>query len=239
MRIARIVLPGCAYHLTHRGNRRAPVFFEAADREYYLHWLLRDAQRWELEIWAYCLMTNHIHLVVTPHAQRSLARVMGRSQSRYAKRINRRYGWSGHLWEDRFHSSLLDERHFPNAVRYVELNPVRAGLVWTAEDYRWSSASAHCRGTADRLVSEAPPGLVAVGEWSCWLSAGIPSSEAEFLRRNTYAGRPSAEPDFLRRLEQRLGWSLAVKPRGRPKRNSPKETVTVPNYPFTVISDGH
>ncbi len=206
------------YHITHRGNRRQPVFFDDADREYYRHWLRRDATKWGLDIWAYCLMTNHIHLVVTANSSYSLRKVLGRAQSRHARWVNRRRGWSGHLWEDRFHSSLLDEAHFHNAVQYVELNPVRAGIVARAESYQWSSARSHCLGVDDPLLS----GVIAPQPgWSAWLEKGLPAADIEQLRLNTSTGRPTAAPEFVKDLEARLRRKLSltrspVNPVGRP-----------------------
>jgi putative transposase len=213
--MARIVVPGAAYHVTHRGNRREPVFFDEADREYYLHWLRACAEACGVEVWAYCLMPNHVHLVVTGREPDSLAKTMGRTHRRHARWINLQHGWSGHLWANRFHSSLLDDVHLRNAIRYVELNPVRAGIVARAPDYPWSSARFHCLGADDPLVTHAL-GYVTDGlQWAQWLAEGLPDAAVEALRRNTATGRPTADPEYVRLLERRLARSIHPRRRGR------------------------
>ncbi len=213
MRIARVIVPGCWYHITHRGNRREAVFFDDADRFYYRHWLHHHAEQYGVEVAAYCLMTNHVHIVATARASNSLAKAMGRAHARHALWINRRQGWSGHLWANRFHSTLLDERHLLNAIRYVELNPVRAGLAARAEDYRWSSAPAHCFGTEDPLLGAAALDLPGAAAWSDWLAEGLAPADLDLLRRNTATGRPTGTVDFVRELERQLRRPLALRRR--------------------------
>ena len=137
----RLVFAGIPHHITQRGNRREPVFFSYDDRQCYLEWLTQYSQQHGLEILAYCLMTNHIHLVAVPETIDSMHLVMRPLNMRYAQRINRAFGWYGHLWQGRFYSSPLDDAHLWQALRYVERNPVRAGMVQYARDYTWSSAA--------------------------------------------------------------------------------------------------
>ncbi len=143
-RVARIVVPGFPHHVTQRGNRRADVFEVDADYEAYLRFLKEYADRRGLAIWAYCLMTNHVHLVVVPEREESLGQALRDTHTVYAMHFNGRTDLSGHVWQGRFFSSPLDETYLWAAVRYVERNPVRAGMVERAEAYRWSSAQAHC-----------------------------------------------------------------------------------------------
>jgi REP element-mobilizing transposase RayT len=143
-RVARIVVPGYPHHVTQRGNRRADVFETDDDRHAYLRFLKKYGERHGLDIWAYCLMTNHIHLVAVPEREESLARALRDAHTVYAMRFNTRTQMSGHVWQGRFYSCVLDESHLWAAVRYVERNPVRAGMVDRAEDHPWSSARAHC-----------------------------------------------------------------------------------------------
>jgi len=143
-RVARTVFADLPHHITQRGNRRETVFFNDEDRICYLSWLKEYSDKHNIEILAYCLMTNHVHLVVVPFTEESLQRVLRPLHMRYAQRINREHGWDGHLWQGRFFSCPLDEIYMWAAVRYVERNPVRAGLVRRAEDYDWSSAAGHC-----------------------------------------------------------------------------------------------
>ena len=143
-RFARAVVPHCPHHITQRGNNRQDVFFVADDYELYLEILKEQSERYGLDVHAYCLMTNHVHLVATPHAADSLAKAVGRTHWLYAQTINRLHGRSGHLWQGRFYSCALDRRHFRAAVKYVERNPVRARMHRKAWLYPWSSAAAHC-----------------------------------------------------------------------------------------------
>ena len=143
-RVARIVVPDCPHHITQRGNNRQDVFFVPDDYEAYLEILKKQSERYGVDVHAYCLMTNHVHLVATPHAADSLAKAVGRTHWLYSQAINRLHGRSGHLWQGRFYSCALDPDHYGAAMRYVERNPVRARLHRKAWLYPWSSAAAHC-----------------------------------------------------------------------------------------------
>lgn len=213
-RIARVAPPGCAFHVTHRGNRRTPVFFQAGDERRYLEILRENATKWRLAIWSYCLMPNHVHLLVCGENSDSLARGIGNAHRRYARMVNRRAGWTGHLWANRFFSTPLDERHLWAAVRYVETNPVRAGLVKDAESFPWSSACAHVGGREDPVLSDGRPFPGDVEDWSGWLKGHEDPAVIQSLRRNTAAGRPSGSPQFVESLETRLGRRLAARSRG-------------------------
>lgn len=158
-RVARIVVPGFAHHVTQRGNRRADVFETDEDRHAYLRFLTQYADKHGLSVWAYCLMTNHVHLVVVPEREDSLAKALRDAHTVYAMRFNTRTRLSGHVWQGRFYSCPMDETHLWTAVRYVERNPVRAGLVSRAEDYPWSSAPAHCGDCPPPCDEGASPGL--------------------------------------------------------------------------------
>jgi putative transposase len=142
-RLARAVAIGFPHHITHRGNNRCDVFLCDADRIAYLNFLSVYAAQAQLDIWGYCLMSNHVHLLVVPRLADSLARGVGLAHRRYAVWLNQRAGYSGHLWANRFFSTALDEAHHWMAIRYVERNPVRAGLVVEAAEWPWSSARAH------------------------------------------------------------------------------------------------
>ena len=152
-RLPRTVFAGLPHHVTQRGNRRESIFFVDDDRLAYLSWLKEYADKHQVEVLAYCLMSNHIHLIAVPTADDGLQRVLKPLHMRYAQRVNRQQGWSGHLWQGRFFSSPLDDAYLWTAMRYVECNPVRAGRVQRAEDYRWSSAAAHCIGQSDSLLN--------------------------------------------------------------------------------------
>ncbi len=215
---ARVVLPGVPYHITHRGNNRQAVFFAEEDRHAYLAFLRKCARAQRLKVLAYCLMPNHVHLVAIPEREGSLAKGVGYTHLRYAQAFNWRHERSGHVWENRYYSCALDERHLVAALAYVERNPVRAGLVVAAPEYEWSSAGAHV-GQHDGS------GLLDIAAWrSDWtvegwlemLSAAQDEAQVEALRQGTRAGRPVGSEAFLTGLEHRLGRRLRPLSRGRP-----------------------
>lgn len=222
-RVARAVALGIPHHLTHRGNRRETVFFDDDQRRAYCHWLREYAGEHGLRIWAYCLMSNHVHLLAVPDRDEAMARAIGRAHMRHARRVNRERGWRGHLWANRFYSTALDEAHLWRAVKYVELNPVRAGVVARAEDWPWSSARAHAWGEDDALLDpDRPfPAPEKVGQWSAWLSAGQSDEEIAAIRRNTKTGRPCGDESFVTMVEDLLGRILRPQKRGpKPKDNA-------------------
>lgn len=214
-RIARAIVPGVPYHVTHRGNHRSDVFFTPEDRNIYLALLEKHAKRFEMEIWAYCLMTNHIHLLVVGRREESLARAIGFTHMRYSQGVNKRMGWTGHLWANRFYSTALDGEHLWEAVRYVERNPVRANLVARAEVYPWSSGACHAGLRPDALLSPSRPFRGAVEDWAAWLSRPGDERIADSIRRNTCTGRPSGSDAFIDDLESRLARVLRPLKRGR------------------------
>jgi len=214
-RLARIVAPGLPHHLTQRGNRRAQLFFSDADYQAYLTRVQADAARRGLVVLAYCLMPNHVHLVAIPTTETALAATLRDTHTAYAVYRNRRDGTNGHVWQGRYFSCVLDDAHLWAAIRYVERNPERAGLVTAASDYRWSSAAAHAGLRTDPLLSPWPADPPVPPEaWAAWL-AGEDVDTTETLRRRTHTGRPCGAPDFLRMLAARLGRPVAPGKRGR------------------------
>lgn len=161
-RLARIVIPGLPHHVTQRGNRRERVFFSDADYQFYLDELGLAAKKAGSEIWAWCLMPNHVHLLIVPADVDGLRLTVANAHRRYASRLNARNRWTGHLWQGRYGSVVMDEAHLYHALAYVSLNPVRARLVERAQDWPWSSARAHLTGTPDGITTLAP-GLERVG----------------------------------------------------------------------------
>ena len=220
-RLSRTVFAGVPHHITQRGNRREDIFFADEDREAYLAWLHEYCEKFEVEILAYCLMTNHVHLVAVPATDDGLHRVLKPLHMRYAQRINRARGWKGHLWQGRFFSSPLDEAYLWAAVRYVERNPVRAGMIERAEDYRWSSAAAHCGKRSDSLLKLASgwgKQFAQMEGWSDWLSAGDGTEEIQLLRRNVEKGLPCGSAGFVQGLGKLAGRLLEYRPQGRPNK---------------------
>jgi len=150
-RIARAVAPGIPHHITQRGNRWQETFFGAEDYQAYIGLMREWCGYWKVEVWAYCLMPNHVHLIAVPPSEDGLRRAIGEAHRRYTRRVNFREGWRGHLWQGRFASYPLDEPYLLAAARYIEQNPVRAGLAGTPWEYPWSSAAAHVAGEDDAL----------------------------------------------------------------------------------------
>ncbi len=219
-RIARTVFANVPHHITQRGNRREDVFFSEEDRSTYVAWLGEYCAKYKVSILAYCLMTNHVHVVVVPESTDALEKVFRPLHTRYAQRINRANKWKGHLWQGRFFSSALDEPYLWAAIRYVERNPVRARIVRRAENYPWSSAAAHCGLKADPVLAtnrEWKRQLQSIGDWSAWLAEGDQPEQLTVLRRYVECGLPCGAEGFIRGLERRAGQSLRVRPRGRPK----------------------
>ncbi len=206
-RWARVVVPAVPHHVTQRGTRRLPVFFGEDDYRTYLR-LLRDwCDREGVSVWAYCLMSNHVHLVAMPETEAGLARAIGEAHRRYTRSINFRQGWRGYLFQGRFASCPMDERYLLAAVRYVELNPVRAQMVESAWDYPWSSAAAHMRGKDDQLV-KVKPMLERVADWREYLGQTADPAELKALRRHNRTGRPLGDDQFIERLEHETGREL-------------------------------
>ncbi len=211
-RLARVVVSGLPHHVTQRGNRRLETFFCDEDYAAYRGLVARFCRQASVAVWAYCLMPNHVHLILVPADEAGLRRALGEAHRRYTREINLRQGWRGHLWQERFHSFPMDEGHLLAAARYVELNPVRAGLVRLAEDWPWSSARAHLAGRDDLLVDVAPL-LAPAPDWRAFLAEAGAADELETLRRHGRTGRPLGTPAFVERLEAQLDRILTP---GRP-----------------------
>ena len=220
-RLPRTVFANLPHHIAQRGSNREDVFFTDEDREAYLSWLKEYSDKHQVEILAYCLMTNHIHLVAVPATEDGLQRVLKPLHMRYAQRINRERGWKGHLWQGRFFSSPLDDAYLWAAVRYVERNPVRAGMVKRAENYRWSSAAAHCGKEIDSLItlkSSSNKKILSIDDWSAWLAEGDEKEEIQTLRKNIEKGLPCGTEGFIKRLGKLVGRELEYRPQGRPRK---------------------
>ncbi len=222
-RLARTVFADVPHHVTQRGNRRGDVFFGDDDRRAYLDWLREYCTKHRVAILAYCLMRNHVHLIALPDSEEGLRRVLKPLHMRYAQRLNRQHGWTGHVWQGRFFSSPLDEAYLWAAVRYVERNPVRARLVRKAENYQWSSAAAHCHKRADAVLTKNAAWrkqCAAIGDWSAWLAEGDAPQQIEVLRRNVEKGLPCGAEKFIGRLEALARRKLRARPPGRPRKDA-------------------
>ena len=216
-RIARVIAPGYPHYIIQRGNRRQQTFLCSDDYTAYIELMAQWCKKHTVAVWAWCLMPNHVHLIAVPQAPDGLARAVGEAHRRYTRQVNFREKWRGHLWQERFASFPMDEKHLLAAARYIEMNPVAAKLVRKAEDYRWSSARAHLKGQDDELTSVAPL-LALAPDWKKFLHLSE-ASEVELLHRHERTGRPLGEDSFLKKLENQLKRSL------RPQKPGPKKKV--------------
>jgi putative transposase len=202
-----MVVAGLPHHVTQRGNRREAVFFEDGDHDIYRDLLAEQTRKAEVEVWAYCLMPNHVHLILIPTRADGLGLAVGEAHRRYTNFINARGRWTGHLFQSRFASVAMDEAHLMAAVCYVNLNPVRARLVSRAEDWPWSSARAHLAGVDDSLVTVRP----VLDRTSCFADLLLQDRAEDFaaLRRSEGSGRPLGTAEFVTGLERLLGRPIA------------------------------
>jgi len=205
-RHARVIIPGLPYHVTQRGNGRQQVFFTEADYLKYLALLRMHANQFHMDVLGYCLMPNHPHLIVIPQEEDSLARALGLTHQRYTQLFNMTYRRTGLLWQGRFHACALDEDHFWNALRYVELNSKRAHLVAHAWEYFWSSAGAHIGGVDRHHLLKPIPWI---DGWDArnWRELLTLPEDGDFLatiRRRTRDNAPLGTPEFCRQFSARL-----------------------------------
>lgn len=189
-RAARLVLPGIHHHVTQRGNRRQPTFFSDADYTLYLGLLRHWCEKCATRVWAWCLMPNHVHLILVPAHSDGLRAALAPTHRGYTWEVNQREGWRGHLWQSRFASFPMEETHLHACLRYVELNPVRAGLAARAEEWPWSSARAHLGLGGDRLTELAPT-LERIDDWRAFLNSGLDETQHAAIRTAERTGRLS------------------------------------------------
>ncbi len=217
-RLARVVASGFPHHITQRGNRRQLTFFQESDYQLYHDLTLKWCSHHGVQIWSYCLMPNHVHLIVVPDKEENLGRAIGEIHQRYTRAINFRTGWRGHLWQGRFHSFPMDEYYLIATARYIELNPVKAGLVKSPEDYMWSSARHHLGEYKDPLLTRSPLNSI-VKDWGAFLSSSVDDKQHEDIRRAERTGRPLGSTSFVQSLEGILNREL------KKKRPGPKPAI--------------
>ena len=213
-RLPRLVIPGIPHHVTQRGNGRAPTFFSDGDYATYRDLLATACQAAEVEVWAWVLMPNHVHLILVPGDADGLRRALATTHRRYAGHIHTRLQRSGHFWQGRFGAVAMDEPHLAAALRYLAYNPVRAGLVARPEDWRWSSVHAHLAGCGDGITQVAPV-LERVPNFAGFIATVGDPAALDRLRHSETIGRPVGDDDFLSRLEAETGRTLKAAKRGR------------------------
>lgn len=220
-RIARIVCVDHPHHISQRGNNKQTVFFDIEDRKLYLKLLKKYSKECKCKIHSYCLMTNHVHLLLTPEKKESLAKAMQKISLRYTQHINKKYNRSGRLWECRFHSCVVEkETYLWSVCRYIERNPVRAGIVKDPTRYQWSSALANTT-SVDRyqLITPIWETRFEREEYCRFLTQHDHRNEKEMIRKSTMGGFPIGTKQFLWRLSQDLGIVLRRRKKGRPRKS--------------------
>lgn len=223
----RPIADGLVYHALNRGNNRHCVFADDADHFAFLHALAQTQLRYPFALFAYALMGNHFHLVLRPGPGQSISRILQSLTVAHTWRYHRRHGSSGHVWQGRFKSPVIQQdAHLLTVLRYVEANPLRAGLVADLADYPWTSYAAHGFGRPDPLLTEPPgwsnlPGADAAARqawWREWVHAPLTERELAALRRSVVSGRPFGAEGWSRQQVAELGLQFSVRSPGRPRK---------------------
>jgi len=219
-RIARLIVPDYPHHITQRGNYRSNIFKDDADRRQYLFFIAEYSRKYHLTILTYCLMDNHVHLIAVPKNEDSLADTLRITHTRYSQYFNKKMRATGHLWQGRYYSCVLDDQHLLASARYIERNPVRAKLVKTPTDYVWSSAKSHAAISNNDIIDASPLFKyieAEQGQWKAFVDKCDEPNELSNIRKHTMTGRPLGNAAFIQKLEKAFGERLHALPVGRPK----------------------
>lgn len=216
-RDARVVCAGVPYHVTQRGNYRQDIFEEDADREKYMEYFMLYKEQFNVKLYAWCLMDNHVHFIVEPITEDGLANLFRFAHMRYSQYFNRKKGASGHLFQGRFHSSPLDTEHLYEALRYVELNPLRAGLITRIDGYKWSSMRTHLTGKGKYPLSSVQECLE-INDWKQYLKEKANEEIIKTLRARAKTNRPAGDSKFIKKIEKMTGKTFNFNKKGRPRK---------------------
>ena len=226
-RRARMYVAGLPYHLVQRGNNREACFIELENYQFYLELWKELATRYGVALHAYCLMTNHVHLLATPESDSALSNTMKVVGSRYAQYVNKKYRRTGTLWEGRHRASLVQaERYLLTCMRYIECNPVRANMVARPEAYRWSSYGVNAWGDATWLTPHAEYlRLGATPQACCYayrelFKIEVPDEDLHLIRRAAHYCQPVGEDRFRATLARKYGIRVGQMARGRPRKGA-------------------
>ena len=237
-RIARAVAVGYPHHITQKGNYGQKIFHSNTDRIKYLNWINEYSKKYKLIIISYCLMSNHVHMIVIPLKQESLAQLFKIVHTRYAQYLNKKRGKRGHLWKGRYYSCILDETLLFTAIKYVERNPVAAGMIACAWQYKWSSAAIHSGIRQSQILKLLPLNEylgIHPNEWKKELSSPSCADSVEKLEKSTRQGIPYGDNSFIAKMELLTGKNFTPeKPVGRPRK---KISSKISVCPQTKISD--
>ena len=220
-RTARVVAVGFPHHITQRGNFGQNIFEDDKDRKQYLLRIQEYIDKFNVGVLAYCLMSNHVHFIVIPSNENSLAKVFHTAHMKYSQYLNKKLNRRGQLWQGRFYSSILDDAHLIAATKYTERNPVRAGLVKKPWDWHWSSAKAHINSHKTPLLNLA--NLfdyieISPQSWKTFIDNPTDLLTVEKIRKGISTNRPVGNEDFIKKLEKQFNRCLTSAPRGRPER---------------------
>ncbi|WP_024955494.1 transposase [Sulfurospirillum arcachonense] len=213
-RIKRIVIPNIPHHVTQRGVRSMNIFFKDEDYTYYKQLLLSQCQLYDLEVISYCLMTNHIHLIVIPKSRESLSKAIGETHRLYTRKINFEQKVKGHLFQERFYSTPLDAEHLLHALRYVEQNPVKAYMVKYAWDYKYSSARHRLDLKKENELLSDYEAIDNITNYKEFLQQNI---QTKFIQEKTRTGKPCGNEEFYDKIQLLTGVDYKKKKTG-PKR---------------------
>lgn len=219
-RMNRVVVPGIPHHITQRGVRREQVFFRHDDYTLFANLLRHFLKKTELRILAWCLMPNHYHLLAIPPHPKSFADFFAPLHRTYSFIINQREGWSGHLWQERYTSFPVDNDHAMAAARYIELNPLRAKLIHSPDEYQWSSTRAHLTGQEDG-ITDLVSSVNLQHDWKSLLEGGLTDAEIAQFRDHENKNLPLGNPQFLEEIRKSFSIPTEPRKRGRPKTNTP------------------
>lgn len=224
-RIARLVVIRYPHHITQRGNYKQKIFSNKTDRQKYLSFIKDETKKYGLDLLAYCLMPNHVHFIAIPKREDSLGNSFKYSHMKYSQYYNKRMGLSGHLFQGRFYSSVMDELHTLACARYIERNPSRAKIVEKPWYYEFSSAKVHCGiENGDILGVNKLFDYIQESQetWKSFIDKPDDYGQLKNIRKKTLSGRPLGGNRFIEKLEKKLGKSLKLKPKGRPKKGKKK-----------------
>jgi putative transposase len=217
-RIARIIAVDYPHHITQRGNRKQTTFLKDQDYLNYLKIANKYFLKYQASVLAYCIMPNHVHFVAIPKKETSFARIFSTSHMLYAQYFNEANKTTGHLWQGRFYSCVLDETHLYASIKYAENNPVRAKLVKSPAEWKWSSTREHLGKEASTLSLANIKEFINVNDWMAYLKEGTDDKIEESIRKNTLLGRPAGSKLFIEKLENSIGKKLHASRVGRPKK---------------------
>jgi putative transposase len=241
-RLPRLVVPGQPHHIIQRGNDRQAIFREAADYLKFIDWLREGSKQFKVAIHAYVLMTNHVHLLATPADAQGLSKMMQWIGRHYVPYFNQKYQRTGTLWEGRFKATVIDsERYLMTCSRYIELNPVRAGMVVAASDYSWSSYQHHIGMKVDPLITDHPL-YWALGNtpfqreaaYRSLLEQGVEEADVAALTEATLKGWAIGSEKFKSALEKQTRRRVVKAKRGRPAKRVAADD-SVPNKEIRKI----